>query len=1117
LNGDAQTTAADAAQLFHRTPRAGRQACLALACTLLLLVGFQAESLAAEPPEPEAPSFAAGALERLEVFPASIELDGPRAQQQLVVTAHLAGDRLRDVTHAAEYRWSEGEAVANVENGAVLPVQDGSAKLLVSFEGKQVDVPATAGGQDGAAPVPFKHGVLAALTKQGCNGGACHGSPSGKGGFRLSLHGYKPSLDRHSLLRDAHGRRTNRFDPAASLILLKPTMRLPHGGGLRLREGELAYRILSDWVGGGCPADAKDAPHCERIHVYPKQRILHEPGWRQQLAVTAEFSDGSRRDVTPLAVFSSTDEAVAKVDRAGSVRAEQRGETTVVVRYLEQIAVSRLTFLPAGDGFAWTEPPAEHKIDRHVNAKLKLLRIPPSPLCSDSEFIRRLYLDALGILPERKEVEAFLADRSPQKRERLIDRVLARPEHAEFWAQKWGDLLRVKSARMTEAGVFKLHRWLVGAMQDDMPLDGFARKLLTATGSTYRNPPAGFLRAADSTDDCAESVAQLFLGIRIQCAKCHNHPFERWTQNNYYGLGAFFARLGKKPTPLAGEVVLYDAGSGEVKHPETGRAVRPWFPMAGILEPAEKENRRELLADLLTRGGQRSLFARVAANRIWAHLMGRGIVDPVDDFRVSNPPSNEALLDALAAELVRGGYRQRELIRSILRSRAYQRSSRATPENADDRSYFSHARARLLSAEQLLDAICHFTGVAEKFPGLPLGVRATALPSPDSGTEFLRTFGQPSRESVCQCGRDSQPKLAHALELINGPLVAGKLRSHRGRLAMLLREHGGRSVGEPPKEKLALWLAADRDVAGENGAPVEDGQSAARWLDQTEHGLHVTQTAGERQPRFVARGVGGSPALHFDGDDLLHCVTGNVLESGDARTVFLVAQVDRDADGGSLLTFRRATRGASGRTTVFTCQHGLSGGAYYVYSDGVNSSGNSTLGPETIDLVRRPFVTGFVSGGAGDKLAVTINGKPQTVGQRGGIGTDDGATGFTVGNREDVPGFGFTGLIAEILVYEGALDAQARRAVGSYLTAKYSLATEYPLPQRPQSAEDAKKQAAADRAILTDLYYAAYGRPPRESELTTYEHYLQQSEDRRRALEDICWAILNSKEFLFQH
>jgi hypothetical protein len=727
---------------------------------------------------------------------------------QLVVTAAMPDDHRYDATHSATYVSSDPQ-VAVVENSTVLPRGDGKADITIQYGEHSKIILVEVTGQGEPAPVSFYHGALAALTKQGCNAGACHGSPSGKGGFRLSLRAFDPELDKLTLIREEFGRRTNPHQPEASLLLLKPLMKAPHGGGLQMTKREPAYALLRDWIAEGCQLDPPTDPRCVRIEVYPPSgRVLKlseatNIGREQQLCVLAHFDDGSVRDVTRLAVYSSSDEQVAEVSTTGLTKGQDRGEAAIMVRYMEFVESVYLTFVREAPGFAWSNPPSNNYIDELVYGKLQQLKYLPSELCSDDEFLRRVYLDAIGVLPTLEETQTFLADAAPDKRSKLIDGLLERPEYARFWALKWGDLLRMTKKAVGESGVHKYHQWLLRSFAANEPYDQFAREVLTASGSTLANPAANFYRTTADVNDTVESVAQVFLGARLQCAKCHNHPFERWTQDNYYGMASFFHRVQRKTAGRPDETFIFTTRSGEVTQPRTGQTMKPWLPVAGEVDIAADADRRKAFADWLTQK-ENPYFAKIEANRIWAHLFGRGIVDPPDDFRDSNPPSNKALLEALAKDFAEYKFDRKHLIRTILNSRTYQASSRPNEFNKDDVRFFSHYQPRLLSAEQLLDAICHVTGVAEKFGALPADMKATQLPSPDMAeNEFLKIFGQPERQTVCECERGDDSNLGQALQLFNGPVVHGKLRHEANRFRILL------NAGKPDEEIIrTLYLAA---------------------------------------------------------------------------------------------------------------------------------------------------------------------------------------------------------------------------------------------------------------------------------------------------------------------
>lgn len=651
-------------------------------------------------------------------------------------------------------------------------------------------------------PVSYRHEVLPVLTRQGCNAGTCHGSPSGKGGFALSLFAFDAKADYAALTRDLMGRRVDVFDPELSLILRKPATDLAHRGGLKLPKDSQAWRLLHRWIVQNCPMDPTGTPSCTGITVDVPATILRWPKPETQIRVTARFADGTTSDITHLAQFITSDEIIATVSPGGKVTGRRRGQTAIMVRYLEHVEARAFTIVKSVAGFRWNNPPVANFVDRHVHAKLRELQFLPSGPSTDAEFVRRVHLDLLGHLPTTKETKAFLADNHDDKRSKLIDALLQHPGHALFFAQKWGDLLRVEPRQVAAPGAHKYHQWLVRAFASNLPYNQFVRALLTANGSTYTTPTANYYRTASTMNDTLETTAQLFMGSRLDCAKCHNHPFERWTQDHYYGLGAVFNRVRRQPGTRKDELFITHARTGEVTHPRTGRTMKPWLPGKGPIDVPAAADRREVFVNWLTRADNR-WFARVEANRLWAQVMGRGIVEPIDDFRDSNAPSNAPLLEALASEFVKSGYDRRHLLRVILNSRTYQASSRPNEFNDEDNTLFSHYRPHLLTAEQLLDAVCQVTGVAETFPGLPPGTRATELPTPQLNNIFLKTFGQPPRASVCACERLSEPKLAQALELLNGKFLHGKLEAKNSRPKTLLAM--GRTVNEIVAE---LYFAA---------------------------------------------------------------------------------------------------------------------------------------------------------------------------------------------------------------------------------------------------------------------------------------------------------------------
>lgn len=768
----------------------------ALVVCWMLVHSLSAQCVAAD----AAPS--AAALARIEIQPAQIRLGSRREQAIVLVTGHYDDGSVVDLTSEARIE-SADPSIAALRGIAVAPTGNGETELQVSVGDHRATVPVVVEGFETVAPISFRTETVAALTRHGCNSGGCHGAPSGKGGFQLSLQAYDHAMDERTLTRGEEGRRTNSIEPGQSLLLLKPTMVVFHQGGLQLRSTDYAYEVLRQWIAEGCTVDGAEGKRCVRLELLPASgRVLRHPHLRQQIVARAHFENGAVRDVTRLTKFSTSDEQIASVTDGGVLVGHRRGQVAVMARYLDQLVSCQFTLVEDVEGFRWPDPPANNYIDELVYEKLRQLQYEPSALCSDNDFVRRVYLDVIGALPSIEEQEAFLADRSPDRRERLIDDLLERPEYAQFWALKWGDLLRLQKNDLKEAGVHKFHQWLVDAFEQNMPLDQFARELLTAEGSTYDHPAANYYRGCDTPIDAAETTAQLFLGSRIQCAKCHNHPFENWTQDNFYGLTAFFSRVSRKPGTRLEEEIVYVARAGEAHQPRTGQTMKPWVPGGGDSVGADSADRRRNFAQWLT-APENPFFARVAVNRIWAEVMGQGIVDPVDDFRQSNPPSIPALLDRLADDFVQHGYDQKHTLRTILGSRVYQLSSEATLLNKEDTRFFSHAKMRMLSAEQLLDAICQVTQVAETFPGMPLGTRATEIPSPDFNHEFLDTFGRPARNTACECERATSSTLAQVIELFNGTLVQQKLTDKQNRFHRMLAE------GKPPSEVVnVLYRAA---------------------------------------------------------------------------------------------------------------------------------------------------------------------------------------------------------------------------------------------------------------------------------------------------------------------
>jgi hypothetical protein len=761
--------------------RAGR---LVMAALTLLAART---SLADEAPVP------LGTPAELAVEPAQAGLAGPRATAQLLATGRDADGSVRDLTRAVEWVSLDPAIAVVTAKGQVIPKGNGQTTIVARGGSVEARAEVTVSKLGEPAPVSFRQDVIPAFSQAGCNMGACHGTPTGKGGFRLSLRGYLPDQDYTILTREAGMRRIDPLAPDTSMILRKPLGELPHEGGLRLVRGSKAFEYLHDWIAQGAKDDPK-ASQAVKLEILPGARVLHDPTKTQQVVAIVHYADGSSRDVTPICYYNSSSPEIADVDADGHVTFKSRGEAAIIAHYLDLVANVRLTHLVEVPGFRVAEVPRDNAIDKAVFEKLNRMRIAPSEVCTDEEFLRRVYLDVLGVLPTADERHAFLNNPSPKKREELIDQLLKRPEFIDFWCLKFADVLRSNSRLIQTKGTHVFQRWIRTSLEQNKPLDQFVRELLTADGSTYRNPAANYYRISRDPENSVETTAQLFLGVRIQCAKCHNHPFERWTQDDYYGFAAFFARVKQKKGNLPEEEVIFSASDGEVRQPRTGQVMKPKALGGPVLEPeAAGAGRRDKLAAWLT-GPENPFFAKSMVNRIWYHLLGRGIVEPVDDFRDSNPASNDELLDALAARFVQDRYDLRALIRTILTSRTYQLSARTNELNAEDTIYFSHAYTKLLPAEVLLDAISTVTASGTTFDGLPAGTRAVQIPDGKMENPFLKTFGRPARELACECERESDSNLSQALQLIGGATVNGKLRDDNGRMAKLAQS------GKTPEE-----------------------------------------------------------------------------------------------------------------------------------------------------------------------------------------------------------------------------------------------------------------------------------------------------------------------------
>lgn len=723
----------------------------------------------------------AAALTDLKVFPTEVTLQTRRARQALVVQAVYADGVTRDVTAQAKFTVEDDTRVA-LDSFALRPVADGHTALAITYQDRTLHVPVTVANAQLDPPVSFVKDVMPIFSKGGCNSGACHGSSRGKDGFHLSLFGYDPDGDHYRLTLEAIARRINLAVPEESLLLDKATGRVPHTGGERFKPDSEFYRVILAWLKEGAAKDKADTARIVRLDLAPRQSVLEGTGETQQLNVRAFYADGTDRDVTGLAVFMTNNDTVAKVSEAGRVTAGVRGEAYITARFGDHTVGTQVLTLPKGLKFTWPRVAEANYVDALVDAKLQKLRLAPSGLCDDATFLRRASLDLAGTLPTPDEVRKFLADRAPDKRAATVDALMKRRGFIDVWVMRWAELLQIRSAdqalTMSAKSALQYYDWLAYQVAHNVPADAMVRALVTATGPSFETPAANFYKLERDTLKLSENVTEAFMGVRIQCAQCHNHPFDQWTMNDYYSFAAFFAQVGRKSGEDPRETIVFNALSGGVKHPVTGKDMAPKFlggPQPDIPKGAD---RRQVLAGWLASPAN-PYFARHLANIVWAQFFGQGIVDPVDDVRVSNPPSNPELLDELANRLVAYHYDIRPLIRDICLSRTYQASSVSNPANAGDDRNFAHGRVRRIRAEVLLDALSTVTESAEKLHGLPAGSRAVEIADGRTSTFFLTTFGRATRETPCSCEVKMEPNLSQALELLNGDAVSAKVANGR--------------------------------------------------------------------------------------------------------------------------------------------------------------------------------------------------------------------------------------------------------------------------------------------------------------------------------------------------
>lgn len=729
------------------------------------------------------------------IWPGAITLENPFQYAQLLVACRTADGSMVDVT--GDVLALENDLVTVDEDRLVRPKKDGAGELVLILGSTRASLPITVRGQRAAFTPDFGRDAAPIVSRLGCNAGTCHGSEGGKNGFKLSLRGYDPVFDHDVLTDDLGSRRVNRADSARSLFLRKPTGAVPHGGGRILTEDSYAYRMLRAWVDQGAAPPA-DVARVARIEILPENPVLGRASDTLRMIVLAHFPDGRVQDVSREAFVEGNNLEVLNVTTDGIVTALRRGEGAVLARYEGQYAATRVTVMGDRAGFEWSDPPTRNEIDVLVHEKLKRVKTLPADLCTDVEFLRRVHLDLTGLAPTARDIKTFEMDRRPttEKRDAVIDRLIGSPAFIEHWSRRWADLLQVNTKFMGQRGASALRDWIRGEVASNTPYDQFVRSILTASGSTLLNPPAAYFQVLREPDLVMENTTQLFLGVRFNCNKCHDHPFERWTQNDHWSMAAFFGQVERRNaegSPMIGdpshaeEEIIADVAVGEVKHPKSGAVLSPRFPYTHEAMHNVDGPRRAALAEWLV-APENPYFARSYVNRVWSYLLGVGLIDPVDDIRASNPPSNPPLLDWLERGFLANDFDVRWLLRVICQSRTYQHALATNRFNADDEINFSHAYARRLPAEVLYDAIHQATGSKGALPGVVKGTLATELLDANTKASdgFLDLFGRPRRESACECERASGLSLGQALNLVNGETFAAAIADPSNAITDLL-------------------------------------------------------------------------------------------------------------------------------------------------------------------------------------------------------------------------------------------------------------------------------------------------------------------------------------------
>jgi hypothetical protein len=754
-----------------------------------------------------ATAFAAEPTVSLSVSPARIDIRHHRQPHAIQVLGAASDGFSLDLRGNARFTSANPQVATVDDTGWVKPVASGVTQITVAAAGQTRTVAVKVTLPPAEPAMSFRHEVMPVLTRSGCNAGACHGYSLGKNGFKLSLRGESPEQDYFAIVKDSAARRLSFQSPVSSLLITKARGEAAHEGGTRFLRGSLSDSILNHWIAQGAPNDLANADRVVAVRLVPDKLVLR-PGQKHRLQLIAEYTNGTKRDVTRLGIFTANNDLFASTDDEGLVMAGAAGETAIVGRFERLFAATGVTVLADAPAFTPASV-SENLIDKPVVEKLNRLKISPSPIAGDEVFLRRVYLDLIGVQPKPDEIAAFTADRDRRKREKLVDTLFARPEFVDHWSLKWGDLLQNSRNSASQPAVFQFREFIRGAIASNLPMDEFARKILTSRGSLTDDPASVYFAISKDTNDTVERVTQVFCGVRMLCARCHSHPLENWTQADYFGLASFFTQVSVKADPRTpnvpnSKVIALNLAAGFATNPRTSQLQGPRFLGGSLAEIAPNADRRETYAAWLT-SPKNPFFARGLVNRFWSYFFHRGIIDPVDDIRSTNPPINPALLEALTLDFIANKYDARQLIKRIVTSETYQRSSTPNASNRADEQNFSHAIPRRIPAEALLDSLVQATGVPESIGGAPGGFRAAQLPDANNTTDFLRLFGKPQRMDACECERDNGSNMLQALHFINGKSILGRVQNPGARPALLLAK---KPTDEHLVTDLYLWSLA---------------------------------------------------------------------------------------------------------------------------------------------------------------------------------------------------------------------------------------------------------------------------------------------------------------------